>query len=104
MHKCYRPSWFLVLLLYSTSAHAAGIYTIQGRIADDQLQINGVVFRTISDCPGLEEDDAVMFLEGDPYGNCVSADILILKTKQRCRLRCPVPAVDRVPERQALNR
>lgn len=97
MYKCYRPTGFLVLLLCSTLGHAAGIYAIQGKAAGDQLQINGVVFRKISDCQDLEEDDAVMFLKGDPYGNCVNAEILILRTKQRCGLRCPVPALEPSP-------
>lgn len=73
---------------------AAGIYTIQERIGDDRLRINGVLFQMHSPCPDLQAEDPVMFLEGSPYGSCVTAQILNLRNKRHCSLQCPAPSLD----------
>lgn len=72
-------------------AGAAGVYTIQELIGDERLIINGVLFRLDDGCEDLRQGDAVMFLAGDPYGDCVRAQILNLRSKGLCRLECPVP-------------
>ena len=34
--------------------------------------------------------DPIVFLEGNPYGDCENAGILNLRTKDQCSLECPI--------------
>lgn len=68
---------------------AAGVYTIEKRLPDGRLLINEVDFSMRSMCLNFTPGDPIVFLEGDPYGDCKNAEILNLRTKDLCSLECP---------------
>lgn len=63
-------------------------YTIQTSHNDELFIINGEKFEAKTYCFNMEEDDEIVFLEGSPFGACVSATLLNLRTKKKCEVWC----------------
>lgn len=76
------------LLLLSSIAHASDKYYIEVSKNDEFFIINGEKFSAQTYCYNMEEGDAVIFIEGSPYGACSTAEILNLRTNNTCRLWC----------------
>jgi len=66
----------------------AGAYTIETSHNDELFIINGEKFEAQNYCFNMEEGDAVVFLDGSPYGACASATLLNLRTRQKCATWC----------------
>jgi hypothetical protein len=69
-------------------ARRADVYPIEASHNDEIFVINGEKFEAKTYCFNMEEDDEVMFLEGSPFGTCVSATLLNLRTRQKCEVWC----------------
>lgn len=69
-------------------ARRADVYPIETSHNDEIFVINGEKFEAKTYCFNMEEDDEVMFLEGSPFGACVSATLLNLRTRQKCEVWC----------------
>ena len=71
-----------------SSGRRAGAYTIETSHNDELFIINGEKFEAKTFCFNMEEGDAVVFLDGSPYGACASATLLNLRTRQKCATWC----------------
>lgn len=82
--------WLLIasLLSLACGALAATSYEIEVSHDDELFIINGEKFEAKTYCFNMEEGDKVIFLEGSPYGACTSAELLNLRTKERCDVWC----------------
>lgn len=63
-------------------------YEIEVSYNDEFFIINDEKYEAKTYCFNMEEGDKVIFLEGSAYGVCVSAEILNLRTKDRCKVWC----------------
>jgi hypothetical protein len=66
----------------------ASRYTIETSHNDELFIINGERFESKTYCFNMEEDDEVIFLDGSPFGACVSATLLNLRTRDKCEVWC----------------
>lgn len=66
----------------------ADAYPIEVSHNDELFVINGEKFEAKTYCFNMEEGDDVMFLEGSPFGVCVSATLLNLRTRNKCEVWC----------------
>ena len=66
----------------------ADVYLIETSHDDELFIINGEKFEAKTYCFNMEEDDEVMFLDGNPYGACASATLLNLRTREKCEVWC----------------
>ena len=81
--------WAMILLLVlPTTVIAIISYEIEVSHNDELFIINGEKFEAKTYCFNMEEGDKVIFLEGNPNGVCVSAELLNLRTKNTCRVWC----------------
>lgn len=55
----------------------------------ERFLINGQIFEAISPCSKVYKGDKVVFVEGDPNGNCALAKFIDAKTKEHCEVFCP---------------
>ncbi|PIF52952.1 hypothetical protein CLU80_5442 [Pseudomonas sp. 29] len=76
--------------LYSTPSRSSGreSYKIEVAHNDELFIINGEKFESQTYCLGWEEGDEVLFLEGSPVGACTSAELLNLRTRDKCDVWC----------------
>lgn len=63
-------------------------YSIETSHNDELFIINGEKFEAKTYCFNMEEDDEIVFLDGSPFGACVSATLLNLRTRQKCDVWC----------------
>lgn len=63
-------------------------YEIEVAHNDELFIINGEKFEAQTYCLGWEEGDEVLFLEGSPFGACASAELLNLRTREKCDVWC----------------
>lgn len=63
-------------------------YEIEVAHNDELFIINGEKFEAQTYCLGWEEGDEVLFLEGSPVGACSSAELLNLRTREKCEVWC----------------
>ncbi|MDP1686475.1 hypothetical protein [Hydrogenophaga sp.] len=70
------------------SARRADVYLIETSHNDELFIINGEKFEAKTYCFNMDEDDEVVFLEGSPFGVCVSATLLNLRTRDKCEVWC----------------
>src|SRR5690606_15287698 len=63
-------------------------YEIEVAHDDELFIINGEKFEAQTYCLGWEEGDEVLFLEGSPFGACASAELLNLRTREKCDVWC----------------
>ncbi len=63
-------------------------YEIEVAHNDELFIINGEKFEAQTYCLGWEEGDEVLFLEGSPLGACASAELLNLRTREKCDVWC----------------
>jgi len=70
------------------SARRADVYLIETSHNDELFIINREKFEAKTYCFNMEEDDEVMFLEGSPFGVCVGATLLNLRTREKCEVWC----------------
>lgn len=66
----------------------ADSYEIEASHNDELFVINGEKFEAQTYCFNMEEGDAVIFLEGSPFGACASAVILNLRIREKCAVWC----------------
>jgi hypothetical protein len=66
----------------------AGAYEIEVSYNDELFIINGEKYEAQTYCFNMEERDSVIFIEGSPFGACVSAVIVNLRTRDRCEVWC----------------
>jgi hypothetical protein len=69
-------------------AGRADVYRIAISHNDELFVINGEKFEAKTYCFNMEKDDEVMFLDGSPFGACVSATLLNLRTRDKCEVWC----------------
>lgn len=62
-------------------------YTIEASHNDEFFVIDGEKFEAKVYCLNFEEDDEVIFVDGNPYA-CVDAKILNLRTRDICEVWC----------------
>ncbi len=63
-------------------------YEIEVAHNDEVFVINGEKFEAKTYCFGWEQGDHVLFLDGSPFGACISATLLNLRTNERCSVWC----------------
>ena len=63
-------------------------YVVELSNNDELFIINGEKFEARTYCFNIYEGDEVVFLEGSALGVCVSAEILNLRTNDKCSLWC----------------
>lgn len=63
-------------------------YLIEAAHDDEVFIINGEKFEAQTYCLGWEEGDEILFLEGDPFGACTSAEIFNLRAREKCSVWC----------------
>jgi hypothetical protein len=63
-------------------------YIVELSNNDELFIINGEKFEARTYCFNIYEGDEVVFLEGSALGVCVSAEILNLRTNEKCSLWC----------------
>lgn len=63
-------------------------YEIEVSHNDELFIINGEKFEAKTYCFNMEKGDPVIFLEGSPFGACVSAVIVNLRTREKCEVWC----------------
>lgn len=75
---------------YSTPSRGSGRdrYEIATAHNDELFIINGEKFEAQTYCLGWEEGDEVVFLKGSPFGACASAELLNLRTREKCDVWC----------------
>jgi hypothetical protein len=88
MKKTNRWISVSALLMVASSVSAATEYEIEISHNDELFIINDEKYEAKSYCFNMEEGDPVIFLEGSPYGVCVSAKLLNLRTKKTCEVWC----------------
>lgn len=76
------------LMSLFSAAYAVQTYEIEVSHNDELFIINDEKYEAKTYCFNMEEGDEVVFLEGSPYGACVSAELLNLRTKQKCEVWC----------------
>lgn len=79
---------FLFLNLTSINLYAANEYSIDAASNDSIFIINGEKFKAKTYCFGFEKNDNVIFIDGNPYGACVSAKIYNKRSGNTCELWC----------------
>ena len=80
---------FLYLCFFSVKILAnRPTYYVEVSHNDEFFIINGSQYSAQTYCLDIEEDDPVIFLEGNADGLCTSAEIINLRTKQTCELWC----------------
>lgn len=67
---------------------AAPTYTIQAAENDEIFIINNEKFKAKTYCFGLNVGDQVIFMEGSPYGACVSASFFDVQRNKTCEVWC----------------
>ncbi len=88
MRKKLRWLLFGSLLAFVSVALAVTSYEIEVSYNDELFIINGEKFEAKTYCFNMEEGDEVIFIDGSPYGACASAELLNLRTKERCEVWC----------------
>jgi hypothetical protein len=89
---------FVLLVLLSLSGAAFASHTdedeptiVEGAAYGVNFLINGVEFAAKTYCPDLQVGDKVVFLEGDPNGNCTEAMVVSERTSEACKMLCQFP-------------
>ena len=72
----------------SSGSSSALRYYIEVASNDQLFIINGQQYEAKTYCFNMQEGDPVIFLEGSAYGACASAEILNLRSNDRCGLWC----------------
>jgi hypothetical protein len=82
--------WLSVSTLFIITVNAVAVteYEIEVSHNDELFIINGEKYEAKIYCFNMEEGDRVIFLEGSPYGTCSSAELLNLRTKEKCEVWC----------------
>ena len=68
--------------------NSATSYKIQVAANDETFVINDEKFKAQFYCFDFEKDDSVIFLEGSPYGICVTAKIYNKNKRKSCEVWC----------------
>ena len=79
---------FILLLVFFTHSFAVTSYEIEVSYNDDFFIINGEKYEAKTYCFNMHEGDKVVFVEGSPYGVCVSAKLLNLRSEKICNVWC----------------
>jgi hypothetical protein len=65
-----------------------GGFEIQASANDEWFLINGEKYQAKTYCFNFEKGDQVKFIDGSPYGVCISAKLVDLRTNQICEVWC----------------
>ncbi len=71
-----------------TRRSGGGGYMIEAASNDEVFIINGETFEAKVYCLGWEEGDRVRFIDGSPYGVCVTATLFNLNRDETCEVWC----------------
>jgi hypothetical protein len=63
-------------------------FAVEASANDEVFVINGEVYKAQTYCFNLLEGDHVLFVEGSEYGACASAELLVRRTGQICKVWC----------------
>lgn len=77
-----------VYVLFISTSFARESYTIEVAHNDEFFIINGEKFESKTYCLGWDEGDEVVFIEGSPFGACVSATLVNIDKKEKCEVWC----------------
>ena len=72
----------------SNSRSSRNSYEVEFDHNDEVFIINGEKFEAKTYCFNLSKGDRVIFIEGSPFGACVSATVLNLRNNEKCELWC----------------
>ena len=79
----------MTLLMFQMNlARSAEQYEIEAAINDEHFIINGEKFDAKTYCLGWEEGDMVIFVDGSPFGVCVTATLYNVSRRQTCEVWC----------------
>lgn len=78
----------IIVEIEKRSRHSSGAYQLQVSYKDEFFVINGEKFKAKTYCFNMEEGDDILFVEGSPFGSCVSATIVNLRTNGTCDVWC----------------
>lgn len=65
-----------------------GKYLIEAISNDETILINGSIYKAKTYCLGWNKGDTVIFIEGSPYGTCVSATLFNINKNKECMVWC----------------
>lgn len=88
MENIVRWTTFTALLIINSTSIAANEYEIGLSHSDERFIINDEKYKAKTYCFDMKKGDRVIFLEGSPYGACVSAELLDLRTETVCNVWC----------------
>lgn len=63
-------------------------YLLQATVNDETFVINGEVFEAKTYCFNFQQGDRVIFISGSPFGVCLSAELLNMRTGNVCEVWC----------------
>ena len=69
-------------------AGAAQQYLIEAAMNDEWFIINGEKYQSKLYCLGWDEGEHVVFLDGSPFGACVSATLFNINRRDTCEVWC----------------
>ena len=75
-------------LLFFKHSFSALEYEVETSYNDEMFIIIGEKYEAKTYCFNIEQGDKVIFLSGSPLGVCLTAEILNLRTRQKCDLWC----------------
>lgn len=82
--------YLIIIYIFSifVSLAYATTYTIEESSKDVVFQINGIKFYAQSWCTNIKKGDRVEFKSVDPFGSCLYAEFINLRTNQACKILC----------------
>jgi ribosomal protein S17 len=78
----------LILVSLAVNSYALETYEIEHNIDDEVFVINDEKFEAKTYCFNMNEGDEVIFIEGNPNGTCVSAEIYDVTSGKKCEVWC----------------
>lgn len=78
----------IIMLSIASPSNAREEYIIEVAHNDSFFIINDEKYEAQTYCLGWEEGDRVIFIEGSPFGACVSAELYNLDKKETCNVWC----------------
>lgn len=78
----------IMTFLVISNVVAAETYTVDASVNDEIFIINNEKFSAKTYCFNINKGDQIIFIEGSPFGTCVSAEFLNLRTNEKCEVWC----------------
>jgi hypothetical protein len=80
--------FFALMLLTTVTVSAETEYEITVSHNDELFIINDEKYNAKTYCFNMDTGDKVIFIDGSAFGACVSAEVVNLRTGDKCRLWC----------------